>query len=728
MYFERKIVMMNENTIGIDILNMKEIYDKTPCKNKAYVNLTKDMIEYFDADRCFVGMKSVFKNECMPVVEYFKNNEKHLYGEVVNFDGFTKFATLDLTKVEQTFIHMCKNNNYFTTENNDELDKTLKMIGYEPCDLGIPTESLIFCTVTKESFAYLVMERYEKKGNPWSEMERRFIADLQKFINLNVSVDTLENRLDNEMRMKNKIVENENIPICLVDSLENRVIYYNNHYEKHMPNIHLGMRHDDLFDNDESNVLRSSDSVQLQKKSDGTNHYWIKKSVPFTLVDGTEVRMIYIKDTEEYIEEMAHIDLLTSAYSVRGFEEMFKNVVIEHPEQYMLCTIDIEKFKYINDKYSFDVGNQILQRMAKVLDKFMQNSEFFCRTNEDKFAFVLQSDTKEASDKRIKGLFNALDLMQSEHFLDLHMIFACGVTTVHKDIALNFLIDRADAARKTVKGSHKSVVAFFDREAEQKLIEEISIGQKVPKAVENKEFIPFLQPKFDMRTMEICGAEALVRWIAPTGMIFPDQFIPLFERDGFIDTLDFIIYKQVMMHIRECLDQGLTVHPVSLNVSRNHIRNKNFVAQIMELIEEYNVPIELLELEVTESIFVEDREVLKFFIDNIKRPKIKVSIDDFGSAYSSLQLLKDVDIDILKIDKGFLDNIDFTDSRLDTRDEVVLKNIVQLAKDLKCKVICEGVETQEQVEMLKGIGCEYGQGYVFARPMPIDEYVKKFLN
>lgn len=194
--------MMNENTIGIDILNMKEKYDKTLCKNKAYVSLTKDMIEYFDVDRCFIGMKSVFKNECMPVVEYFKNNEKHLYGEVVNFDGFTKFATLNLTEVEQTFIHMCENNNYFTTEKNDELDKILKMLGYESCDLGIPTERLIFCTITKESFAFLVMERYDKKENPWSEMERRFIADLQKFINLNVYVDTLENRLDNEMRMK----------------------------------------------------------------------------------------------------------------------------------------------------------------------------------------------------------------------------------------------------------------------------------------------------------------------------------------------------------------------------------------------------------------------------------------------------------------------------------------------------------------------------------------------
>ncbi|MFI3175564.1 MAG: EAL domain-containing protein [Bacillota bacterium] len=228
--------------------------------------------------------------------------------------------------------------------------------------------------------------------------------------------------------------------------------------------------------------------------------------------------------------------------------------------------------------------------------------------------------------------------------------------------------------------------------------------------------------------MEICGAEALVRWLTPTGMIFPDQFIPLFEKDGFIDTLDFIVYKQVMIHIRDCLDEGLPVYPISLNVSRNHIQNKNFVTQLMELINTYAVPIDLLELEVTESIFIEDRELLKYFIDNIKRPKLKVSIDDFGSAYSSLQLLKDVDIDILKIDKGFLNNIDFSNEHQYTKDEVVLTNIIRLARDLKCKVICEGIETEDQIELLKGIGCEYGQGFVFSRPIPIEEYKELFLK
>ncbi|MFI3175119.1 MAG: bifunctional diguanylate cyclase/phosphodiesterase [Bacillota bacterium] len=719
--------MKDEKTMGIETLKMKNKYTNNPNRNKAFSILMQDMIEFFDVDRIFIGMKSIFENECTPIVEYLKNKKPRVYGEVMDFEGFTKFAAVDISDAEQNYIDLCKKNNYFTADQNEELDAVLSAIGYLPSPLGPPEERLIYSIRNKESFSFLVFGRYEKREQPWSTEEQMYLGDLQDFLSLKVSVWTLESRLYNEMRMKDKIVENENIPICLVETTDNRVIYYNDHYEEQMPNVHLGICYDDLFDNAESTALLS-DSIRLQKKSDGTNHYWIKKNVPFDLSDGTEVCMVYTKDTEEYIKEMAGIDLLTSAYSLQGFSELFHHLVNEDIGNHMLCTLDIDKFKYINDQYTFAVGNQLLQQVAKVLESFVRRTEFFCRINEDKFAFALQCDTEEEAQARMNQLFASLEKMQHEHFLEINLIVICGITVLHKDKPLNLLLDQANSARKNAKGSHKSTAAFFDKEAEQKVIQEISISQRVPNAVKNKEFVPFLQPKFNLRTLEICGAEALVRWLTPTGMIFPDQFIPLFEKDGFIDTLDFIIYKQVLIHIRECIDEGLPVYPISLNVSRNHIRNRNFVKQIMDLIEKYDVPIELLELEVTESIFIEDREMLKFFIDNIKRPKIKVSIDDFGSAYSSLQVLKDIDIDILKIDKGFLDNIDFTDSHVYTRDEVVLKNIIQLARDLHCQVICEGVETEGQIELLKSIGCEYGQGYVFAKPMPIDEYKSTFLK
>ncbi|MFI3175070.1 MAG: bifunctional diguanylate cyclase/phosphodiesterase [Bacillota bacterium] len=716
-------------TVDIEVYELKQKFIKNKNIDESYSQLLNDIISYFDFDRIFMGMKSVLKNECVPVFECLKGDVKHSFGEVIDFEGFTKFSSVDITENEQHYIDICDCHNYFQSDTFHVLDELLDHLGYLPSDLGTPSECMVFYIKDHESFSYMFAERYGNDRPLLTKLQQVALCDIHEALKMKITINILEQRLYNEVQMKNSIIENEKTPICLVEKNEFRVIYYNDYYEEYMPNVHLGVTYADLFYENESNITICSETVILKDAGTENAGYWIKKNIPFSLIDGTEVYMTYLKNTQEYIKELEDIDLLTTAFSLSGFSEYFTRLVEENETTpFVLCTMDIDKFKYVNDVYSFSVGNQVLKKVVDVLNGFIEGAEAFCRMNEDKFAFVLRCDSKEEIKERLNTLFGQLEAMKDEYFPSAKLSFICGVVDVSTDFSINALIDMANIARKTTKGSHLSSYAFFDKDAETRRKAEILLEAKVPKAVENDEFVPYLQPKFELSTMKICGAEALVRWHGHDGMIYPDQFIPLFEKNGFITTLDFIMYRKVMAYIRSCIDRGLEVYPISLNVSRNHIQNKNFLEQFMELVHKYDVPIHLIELEVTESVFVENKETLNHFVSDIKRANIKVSIDDFGTAYSSLQTLKDIEIDVLKIDKGFLDNIDFSHEHQFTKDEAVLKNIIHLASDLNCKVICEGIETDAQIELLKNINCEYGQGYVFAKPMPLAEYEERYLT
>ncbi len=690
--------------------------------------LLKKICDLFDMDRVYAGRRvNVAQKVILPVLEYEKNKEILYFNMDFNFDPFVdENEEVDIS--EKRFAKMVQARTLHDAKAIEDIQDVLHGVHYKPPKENKKiSEMITYGIALEELFAYMIFERYE--GNDkFSDDEMFLLRAVCEVISIKVNEIISEHNEYNEKTIKDAIVKNEKMPICMVDQKTSAIIYFNDLYKKVSPSIEIGASSYEVFGATAAEDLTPTEAIRLQTHLDTNDKYWIKKTVPLKLSDGTDVSMIYVKDASDYIKQLEGIDLLTAAFSMKGFVEYYNSAIKKGDTPYMIFTIDIDKFKYINGKFGFDVGNDILKAIADVLNHFIERPEAYCRITEDKFAILLKCDDKDDATAKINELFVSLDTMQKKQFSEIKITFMCGAARVNRSYSMDILIDNANQARKSVKGAHKNTIAFFDEKKEEKLKEEAMLEQRIPYAVENNEFIPYLQPKFELDTHKICGAEALVRWITPEGMIYPDQFIPLFERDGFIDTLDFIVYEKIMIHIRECLDKGLHVYPISLNVSRNHIQNENFVNQVMDLMEEYDIPVHLIELEVTENIFVEDRETLKFFIDTIKRPKIKVSIDDFGAAYSSLQVLKDIDVDILKIDKGFLNNIDFSLKHAFTKDEVVLKNIINMAKDLNCKVICEGIETEEQVGLLKGIGCQYGQGYIFARPMPIEEYVVKFLE
>lgn len=534
--------------------------------------------------------------------------------------------------------------------------------------------------------------------------------------------------LKNEVDLHHDIMYNENMPVAVISTKDDEVLFHNKLFFQIDSNIEVGEKCYILHENNQCDGVYYEGSDRLIANRDDANRHWILKSKLVTLSNGVETYIVYAKDTLDYIEQLGGLDLLCNCLSLKGFEDYYKNIIKHNNNSYVLATFDVDKFKHINNTFGYEFGDELLKKLADVLKDFAGNDEFFCRITEDRFAFLMKYDNEEHMKNKFENLSIKFAEMQNKHFKDIKVTVIGGACLVEEDVELNVLIDRANTSRKSAKGSHVNTTHFFNDELKKKIEKEKDIESKMFSAIKNKEFVPYLQAKFDIVTRELYGAEALVRWQLKDGsMIYPDEFIPLFEENGFITVLDFYMYEYVMKYIRDCLDNNIDICPISLNVSRGHIKDKDFMYKFNDLINKYKIPTKLIELELTESAFVEDSKQLNDFINNIKKQNIKVSIDDFGTAYSSLQTLKDIDIDVLKIDKGFLDNINAENiTEKHTKDKIVIKHIISMAKELDFSVVCEGIETEEQISVLKNIGCEHGQGYLFAKPTTIDEFQKRF--
>lgn len=260
-------------------------------------------------------------------------------------------------------------------------------------------------------------------------------------------------------------------------------------------------------------------------------------------------------------------------------------------------------------------------------------------------------------------------------------------------------------------------------EAKMDLIREKDIESKMANALDNGEFIVYYQPKIDLDTNSLIGAEALVRWVEDGKITAPGDFIPIIERNGFVCQLDFYILEAVLKDMRRWLDAGIEVVKTSVNFSRVHLSNQGFTNRIIRLLKEYNVPAEYIEIEFTESGYSDSAPMLENAIRSLKAYGIATAMDDFGSGYSSLSLLTNLSFDILKLDKSFLDS-----GRVSEKEKVIINNVIKMVQDLNIDVVMEGVETPEQVEFLRKANCRMVQGYVFDKPLPVETFEQRLAN
>lgn len=282
------------------------------------------------------------------------------------------------------------------------------------------------------------------------------------------------------------------------------------------------------------------------------------------------------------------------------------------------------------------------------------------------------------------------------------------------------MIDRANLALRKIKGSHDSAFYIYNDTIRNKLIMKREIENDMNAALENHEFKVFIQPKYCLQTRQIIGGEALVRWQHPTkGMISPFDFISIFEKNGFVTKLDMYVLETVCQKQQQWIAEGHKPQPIAINQSKLHFFNPNFIEELKNILSNYQIHPSLIELEFTESAVFDNIDTLLEVMEQLRKLGLKLSIDDFGTGYSSLNMLKDIEVDTLKLDRGFL-----MDTENEKRKKIIIQAIIDMAKTLSMTVVAEGIETKEQEDLLRDMGCDTGQGYFFAKPMPIEEFYK----
>lgn len=426
------------------------------------------------------------------------------------------------------------------------------------------------------------------------------------------------------------------------------------------------------------------------------------------------------------ISDLAYKDSVTEGISQIMLEiELKKKLKNFHP--YTFVSLDLRKFKLINDTFGADAGNQVLAHVYKTIHNKLHAGEFVARINADNFNIVFNSTDEKEIKERLQDIAQNINVYNINSDKPYYMPISCGCYVV-KDESQEIVVirDKANIARKKDKENsahHLCTINFYNDMEHEQMIKEKRLENMMEKALKEEEFVVYLQPKVSLKTGHVIGSEALVRWDSPTdGMILPNDFIPLFEKNDFIIKLDLYVFEKVCQTLKEWIDSGKEALPISVNLSRNHLRYNNFLKEYKYIQERYDIPSHLIEIELTETVVFENLELLKNVIDEIHEFGYLCSMDDFGSGYSSLNVLKEIPVDILKLDKVFFEYED------DKKAEYIIESVIDLANHLGMETIAEGVETIPQVELLKALKCDIVQGYVFSKPLPISSFEELLEN
>lgn len=423
---------------------------------------------------------------------------------------------------------------------------------------------------------------------------------------------------------------------------------------------------------------------------------------------------------DDELKYRAEYDVLTGILNKSKFFYNTRNMLnIFGTEDFVFIRIDIEKFQLINSFFGMDEGDNLLKYMADYLQNVEKEYRYitYGRIEADIFAVCFSYENEEEITDFVKKFTNQME----KYPLDFDITPFFGIYLVkNRDLSINEMYDKANLASKNCKGNYIQNYFFYTKEMSEEIIKEQHIINNMKNALKNEEFVLYLQPKYELQRNSIAGAEVLVRWITADGrMISPGEFIPVFERNGFILKLDQYVWEKTCQLLAGWRDEGRKIFPVSVNISRVSLYNPKIVDVICGLTEKYNIPPEWLQLELTESAYTGNPKAIKEMMEQLQKKGFSILMDDFGSGYSSLNVLKDIAVDVLKIDMKFLDG-----SGDDGRSENILASVVRMAKWLNMPVVAEGAERKEQVSFLHSIGCEYVQGFYFARPMPVKEYEK----
>ena len=422
------------------------------------------------------------------------------------------------------------------------------------------------------------------------------------------------------------------------------------------------------------------------------------------------INLVSVQKTAAMVD-LFRYDRLTGLYSKEYFYQCMQDTLAQNPDKkYDVISSDIENFKLVNEVFGIPAGDRLLCNIAELYKKNIYGKGICGRFNADIFVCLLEHKWEYTDEIFAEAYEQVYDLQDTKK-----IVMKWGVYAVSDDtISVEQMCDRARLAAQSIKGQYGKLFAVYDDKLRSKLLKEQAITENMETALADGQFEIYLQPKYRIKDSCLSGAEALVRWNHPTwGLQSPGEFIPLFEKNGFITKLDQFVWEQACAVLHEWDVKGYDSIPISVNVSRADIYHADLADTLLRTVEKYNIMPARLHLEITESAYTEDPQQIIDTVGKLRQLGFVVEMDDFGSGYSSLNMLNEMPIDILKLDMKFIKS-----ETAKPTSQGILSFIMNLARWMGLDVVAEGVETREQLERLRAIGCDYAQGYYFSKPMP----------
>lgn len=437
---------------------------------------------------------------------------------------------------------------------------------------------------------------------------------------------------------------------------------------------------------------------------------------------------IYIATEENQkkkeIDQMLYTDSITGGASYAKFCVDAKNILRKSKESFAFIIMDIDSFKLFNDYYGYEQGNKTLRFIYSLWKEILSDSDAVCRIAADRFAVLMRCNSKEAAEKTVSEFSRRCHKYYGSASSDCILTLSIGIYLVKKgENDLQSMQTKAVMAKSLVKGHREKVFAFYNEEIKQTLSERKTLEDELELAIENKTLKIYFQPQVDAVTQKVCGAEALVRWQRANGeFVPPEEFVSLAEERDLIKSLDRLIFEEVCKY--QAKWQSLALPPIdfSVNLSQKSLSADKINEKCAEAVKSSGADINRIHLEITETTIFKNTRLFIKILRKLRKSGFKILLDDFGTGYSSLTLLKSMPIDILKLDKSFIDNYG------DKRGEAVIECIIEMTKRLNIAVIAEGVETEEQYRYLCELKCNTIQGYLFGKPMTFEELQKTVLK
>ncbi len=428
---------------------------------------------------------------------------------------------------------------------------------------------------------------------------------------------------------------------------------------------------------------------------------------------------------KEKLYTAAFTDFITGHYNWSHLEAFLEMPMDHGIEDYAFAHFDIKEFRVINEVYGHMAANRVLANVVKA----MQEADFVyasARCHNDNFAMMIKDMPDDEMEQTLQAFFEGISSLDEDPNYKIY--YRCGVVPMQRAmLSGNRVADAGKLAQALGTSRNGTQITFYTDQMHDDISWGNYIKAYVETAIAQDEFLVYLQPKFEVNQEELEGAEALIRWNYRKGdLLPPSRFIPYFEKDGSIGKLDDIVLEKVCIALSNWKADGKPLYPISVNLSRKRLYERNLTAHLTEIVDRYGVSHDLIDFELTESATYDNTDHMLRVLAELRAEGFRISMDDFGTGYSSLSLLTKMPIDTLKIDKSFVDPIATDQER--EEDISVIRHIISLARELGFVCLAEGAERKEQVDRLRDLGCEIIQGYYFSRPIPLEEYESRYLG